>query len=194
MSFPDPTPRRQRINYGFNYTGYITVPADGLYAFTLHSGDGSKLVIDGTTVINFDGLHDSSQFMSGGIALAAGQHTFNVQFFKGAANPVNTAAYTDGLGLAWEGPGIAKTDVPASAFLARARRQRTDHHPGSPANGATVLNSNPALSADRHRQRQHHQQCPVSTHRLLFLLCPPQPGRGLLSGPEAAARRIRSTR
>ena len=43
VSFPDPTPRQRRVNYGFNYTGYITVPADGLYAFTLHSGDGSKL-------------------------------------------------------------------------------------------------------------------------------------------------------
>ena len=75
-----------------------------------------RLVIDGTTVIDFDGLHDSSQYMSGGLALAAGKHSFNVQFFKGAANPVNTTAYTDGLGLAWEGPGIAKADVPASAF------------------------------------------------------------------------------
>jgi len=72
VSSLDTTARRRRVNYGFTYTGYLTVPADGLYAFTLHSGDGSKLVIDDTTVINFDGLHDSSQFMSGGLALAAG--------------------------------------------------------------------------------------------------------------------------
>ncbi len=88
-------------------------------AFTLsscNSGDGSKLVIDGTTVINFDGLHDSSQYAAGGMALAAGQHTFNLQFFKGAANSVNTTAYTDGLGLSWEGPGISRVDIPASAF------------------------------------------------------------------------------
>ena len=87
VSFPDLTPRQRRINYGFNYTGYITVPADGLYAFTLHSGDGSKLVIDGTTVINFDGLHDSSQYMSGGLALAAGKHTFSRAVLQRSGQP-----------------------------------------------------------------------------------------------------------
>ena len=147
VSFPDPTPRRRRINYGFNYTGYFTAPADGLYAFTLHSGDGSKLTIDGTTVINFDGLHDSSQFMGGGIALAAGQHTFNLQFFKGAANPVNTTAYTDGLGLAYEGPGITKTDVPAAAFTRVPGGSEPTITLVSPTNNAVVPNFNPGLSA-----------------------------------------------
>jgi len=147
VPFTDVTPRRQRVNYGFNYLGYLNAPAAGLYAFTLHSGDGSTLTIDGSTVIAFDGLHDSSQSMGGGIALAAGAHTFNVQFFKGAANPVNSTAYTDGLGLAWEGPGIAKADVPASAYS----RVPTSGEPAitmaSPASNATVLNSSPGLSA-----------------------------------------------
>ncbi len=147
VSFPDVTPRKKRVNYGFNYTGYLTVPADGLYAFTLHSGDGSKLMIDGTTVINFDGLHDSSQFMSGGIALAAGQHAFNLQFFKGAANPVNTSAYTDGLGLAYEGPGIAKMDVPAAAFSRVPGGSEPAITLDSPTNNASVPNSSPGLSA-----------------------------------------------
>jgi autotransporter-associated beta strand protein len=147
VSFPDVTPRRQRINYGFNYTGFITAPADGIYNFTLHSGDGSKLVIDGTTVINFDGLHDSSQFMSGGIALAAGKHIFNLQFFKGAANPVNSTAYTDGLGLAWEGPGIAKADVPASAFSRVPGGGEPTITLLTPTNNMTLLNASPGLVA-----------------------------------------------
>jgi len=147
VSFPDTTPRRRRINYGFNYTGYLTVPSDGLYAFTLHSGDGSKLVIDGLTVIDFDGLHDSSQYMSGGLALAAGQHALTVQFFKGAANPVNTGAYTDGLGLSYEGPGIAKMDIPASAYSRVPSGSEPTITLASPANNAVLLNSNPGLSA-----------------------------------------------
>ena len=147
VSFTDVTPRRQRINYGFNYTGYFTAPADGLYAFTLHSGDGSKLVIDGTTVINFDGLHDSSQFLSGGISLAAGAHTFNVQYFKGAANPVNSTAYTDGLGLAYEGPGIAKTDVPAAAYSRVPGASEPTISLSTPTNNAVLLNAAPGLSA-----------------------------------------------
>jgi len=146
VSFPDPTPRRRRTNYGFSYAGYIAAPTDGLYAFTLHSGDGSTLVIDGTTVISFDGLHDSSQYRSGGLALAAGKHSFNLQFFKGAANPVNSTAYTDGLGLAWEGPGIAKADIPASAYSRVPGGSEPVITLTSPTNGATVSNSNPGLS------------------------------------------------
>ena len=33
----------------------FNAPSNGLYAFTLHSGDGSVLTIDGATVISFDG-------------------------------------------------------------------------------------------------------------------------------------------
>lgn len=147
VSALDTTARRRRVNYGFNYAGFLSVPADGLYAFTLHSGDGSRLVIDDTTVINFDGLHDSSQFMSGGLALAAGRHTFAVQFFKGAANPVNPEAYTDGLGLTYEGPGIAKTEVPAAAYSRVPAGNEPSITLTSPGNDATVPNSNPGLSA-----------------------------------------------
>ncbi|HEU5069971.1 MAG TPA: autotransporter-associated beta strand repeat-containing protein [Verrucomicrobiae bacterium] len=147
VSFPDASPRQRRVNYSFTYTGYLTAPSDGLYAFTLHSGDGSKLTIDGTTVIDFDGLHDSTQFKSGSIALAAGKHSFALQFFKGAANPVNTTAYTDGLGLAWEGPGIAPADVPASAFSRIPSGSEPAITLNAPANNATLLNTAPGLSA-----------------------------------------------
>lgn len=147
VCFPDATPRKRRVNYAFQYTGFLIVPADGLYAFTLHSGDGSRLTVDGRTVIDFDGLHDSSQFKSGGLALAVGPHAFRLDFFKGAANPVNSAAYTDGLGLAYEGPGIARTDVPASAFA----RVPEDGEPavslGTLTNPATLLSSSPGFGA-----------------------------------------------
>ncbi len=144
---PDVTPRKQRTDYGFNYTGYLTVPADGLYTFTLHSGDGSVLTMDGQTVIRFDGLHDSTQFKSGGIALAAGMHAFNLQFFKGAANRVNTTAYNDGLGLAWQGPGITSGDVPASAFSRVPGSQEPVITLTAPAGPATMGNANAGLGA-----------------------------------------------
>ena len=147
VGFPDVTPRQQRVNYGFNYSGFFNAPADGLYAFTLHSGDGSRLTIDGAAVIRFDGLHDSSQFQSGGLALAAGLHALNLQFFKGAANPVNTTAYTDGLGLAYEGPGIALRDVPAAAFARLPGSNEPAIVLNAPATNAILLNSSPGVSA-----------------------------------------------
>lgn len=147
VSIPDATPRLRRNDYGFTYTGYFNAAADGLYAFTLRSGDGSVLVIDGTTVIDFDGLHDSTQFKSGGIALAAGKHSVALKYFRGATNPVHTAAYNDGIGLSYEGPGIASTDVPASAFSRTPGASEPVVTMSAPANGATVVNSSPGLSA-----------------------------------------------
>ena len=147
VRYADTTPRRRRVNYGFTYSGYFTAPSNGMYAFTLHSGDGSTLMIDGTTVVAFDGLHDSSQFKSGGIALAMGTHAFALQFFKGAANPVNTSAYTDGLGLAYEGPGITLTDVPLSAFSRVPGGSEPAIVLNAPTNNATLLTSSPGLSA-----------------------------------------------
>ena len=147
VGFPDVSPRQKRVDYGFNYTGFFNVPADGLYAFTIHSGDGSVLTIDGATVIAFDGLHDSSQFKSGVVALATGLHAFNLQFFKGAANPVNPTAYTDGLGLAYEGPGIPLTDVPARLFARSPGANEPVIVMNEPASNATLPAASPAFGA-----------------------------------------------
>jgi len=147
VNYPDQTPRRVRTNYGFTYNGYLTVPATGMYAFTLYSGDGAGLTIDGTTVIDFDGLHDWTQFMGGGMALAAGQHTFRVQYFKGAANPVNPTAYNDGMGLFWQGPGFAYGNIPASAFSRIPGASEPAIAMLTPANGATVGSLDAALTA-----------------------------------------------
>ncbi len=35
VGFPDVSPRKRRVNYGFNFSGYLTVPVDGIYAFKL---------------------------------------------------------------------------------------------------------------------------------------------------------------
>ncbi len=147
VNFPDVTPRLRRVNYGFTYTGHFNAATSGLYAFTLHSGDGSALVIDGTTVIDFDGLHDSSQFKSGGIALAAGAHTLTLRYFRGNPPGVNTTVYNDGIGLSYEGPGISPTDVPASAFTREPVGGEPTVTLTTPANNAVVLNSNTGVGA-----------------------------------------------
>src|SRR5208337_1687160 len=53
----DLSPRQRRYGYAFNFTGYLYVPTNGLYTFTLSSCDGSKLYLDGQLVINWDGEH-----------------------------------------------------------------------------------------------------------------------------------------
>jgi hypothetical protein len=68
---------------GLRYTGYVTVPADDVYAFNLTSDDGSALLIDGERLINNDGLHSAST-EKGSVALAKGPHKIELIWFNGA--------------------------------------------------------------------------------------------------------------
>jgi len=68
--------------FGVRWTGFLRAPADAVYDFALLSDDGSLLRIAGTTVIDHDGPH-SARTKTGAIALAAGLHPFEVDFFQG---------------------------------------------------------------------------------------------------------------
>ncbi|MCC7374536.1 MAG: immunoglobulin domain-containing protein [Verrucomicrobiales bacterium] len=146
VGFPDPSPRLRRVNYAFEYSGLLDIPETGLYAFKLRSGDGSHLMIDGQTIIVFNGLHDSTQFVEGSATLAAGHHRIELYFFKGPANPVNPKAYNEGLGLTWEGPNLPESPIPTSAFW----RLPLSNEPSVAiqlAQGAVVDGASPAFTA-----------------------------------------------
>jgi hypothetical protein len=92
---------------GFSFTGFITVPADGVYTFYTTSDDGSKLLIDNVEVVDNDGLH-GSQERSGTIGLKAGKHAINGLFFEQGGGEVFTVSY--------EGAGVTKQQIPSSAL------------------------------------------------------------------------------
>lgn len=96
-------------NYGAEFTGSVTVASTGTWTFYTSSDDGSALWVDGTQVVNNDGLHGMAE-QSGTIALAAGSHTFMVRFFERGGN--------HGLIASWQGPGgvPAKEVIPTSTF------------------------------------------------------------------------------
>lgn len=73
-------PEGVKGNIGLITTGYIDVPADGIYTFALLSDDGSTLVIDGEEVINNDGPHGPREVI-GQKALAKGLHPISVRYF-----------------------------------------------------------------------------------------------------------------
>jgi hypothetical protein len=101
-------------NYACQFTGSLMVPAGGLWMFHLRSSDGSRLILDNKTVVDFDGIHSNGSTDSGWIALKQGLHSVELQYYKGT--PVN-ADNIDMLELQWEGPGIPRARVPEKAWL-----------------------------------------------------------------------------
>lgn len=99
--------RKRDANFAVTYTGYIAVPTDGAYTFYTTSDDGSFLFIGDAKVVDNDGMH-GTQERKGKIALKAGMHAVKITFYQGAGGAILNASY--------EGPGIAKQEIPANAF------------------------------------------------------------------------------
>ncbi len=131
-------PRNRSDKFAFRFTGYVQVPASGLYTFYTSSDDGSRLYIGNTLVVDNDGLHGTRE-RSGTIRLRAGKHALAVTFFE------NTGS--EGLGVSYAGPGIAKRAIPAAALFRSGSGARTvAESPGetpAPAGGLHV-HPNPA--------------------------------------------------
>ena len=67
-------------NIGLILSGYIEVPADGIYTFSLLSDDGSYLMIDGRMVVDNDGEHSPRELV-GQHAMRRGLHPLLVHYF-----------------------------------------------------------------------------------------------------------------
>ena len=71
------------FDFGANVFGIFNVSANGVYSISLRSDDGSLLFIDGnpTPVVDNGGPHLDTT-VTEDIALAAGSHFFEIQFFE----------------------------------------------------------------------------------------------------------------
>lgn len=67
-------------NIGLVFMGYIDVPADGVYTFSLTSDDGSLLYIDDKLLINNDGGHSAVE-VAAQTALKKGAHKLYARYF-----------------------------------------------------------------------------------------------------------------
>jgi len=92
---------------GAVYTGWIEIPTDGLWTLSTQSDDGSRLYLDGTLMVDNDGLH-GMQTRSGTRPLAAGKHRLRVEFFENGGGA--------GLYMLWSGPGVSTEVVPSWAL------------------------------------------------------------------------------
>lgn len=110
---PEPTIKdaRQPDHFGYTFTGYINVPADGVYTFQTKSDDGSTLTIGNRLVVNNDGSH-SAVPATGLVPLAKGLHPFTLLYFEDYEG--------EELSWGWALPGTTEiVPIPASALFTR---------------------------------------------------------------------------
>jgi alpha-L-fucosidase len=101
----DLSPATRKEYFGILFRGYILVPEDGLYHFSVVSDDGSRLYIGDELVVDNDGLHGPVE-ITGQIILEKGTHPIRVNFFQGSGGI--------DLAVAYQGPGIEKQLIPAA--------------------------------------------------------------------------------
>jgi PKD repeat protein len=92
-------------NFSVLWDGYLLVPSDGTYSFTLTSDDGSWLWIDEAQVINNGGLH-SSTAITKSVALTSGYHHIVVKMFENTGQAVAKLSIPSGTSL-WHIPSTA---------------------------------------------------------------------------------------
>ncbi len=68
--------------FAIDYTGNFWIARLGKYNFALNSDDGSKLYIDGTLIIDNDGVHPPTS-RKGSVKLKVGVHRIRVSYFQG---------------------------------------------------------------------------------------------------------------
>lgn len=97
----DLSPATREFSFGFVFRGVLVVPADGEYTFFVDSDDGSRLLVNGERVVEYDGLHGLGEPRTGKITLSAGRIPIRLDYFQGESLP-------KGLDVKWSGPGFEK--------------------------------------------------------------------------------------
>ena len=120
--------RNRDTDYGFKWTGNISIPTAGSYTFYTASDDGSELLIDGSLVVNNDGLHAFVE-TSGSKTLTAGTHAITVEYFQAGGGQRMVTSY--------QGPGINKQVIPDSALTGTAPASVDVSTYGAVGNGST---------------------------------------------------------
>jgi mono/diheme cytochrome c family protein len=104
-------PGRNANEYAVRETATLVAPADGDYTFYTTSDDGSRLYIDGRSVVNNDNDH-SEATQSGQAKLKAGEHSITVTYFQRGGDAV--------LKVEWAGPDFKRQAIPHEALFRTA--------------------------------------------------------------------------
>ncbi len=103
-------------NYAIVFDGYVNIPADGGYTFTLFAREEARLEIDDFTVAASPrpfaqvcgSQGNAVQAATGSIGLRAGRHRIRVAMTHSIGG--------NDFALKWQGPGLPLSDIPAAAL------------------------------------------------------------------------------
>ncbi|MFM7038728.1 MAG: DUF1553 domain-containing protein [Planctomycetaceae bacterium] len=98
-------PATRPDDFGFVFIGTLIVPADGEYEFTLDSDDGSRLILDGNKLLEYDGIHGLGDARKAKVSLKQGRVPLRLEYFQGQ--------FGKGLQLFWSGPGFKRRSLTA---------------------------------------------------------------------------------
>jgi S1-C subfamily serine protease len=104
----------KKLNYAFQFRGFLKVAEEGLYSFVLRSDDGSRLRIANKLIADNDGPH-AIRDVTGVIRLPTGLHPIDVEYFQGTGETE--------LKLFWEGPGITWQEVPKEVLFVKKEEE-----------------------------------------------------------------------
>ena len=73
----------RKTAFGYVFTADLIVPENGNYTFFLNSDDGAEIIIDGKSLIKFDGIHGfAAKSHTKDIQLTKGVHKIKVDYFQ----------------------------------------------------------------------------------------------------------------
>jgi endoglucanase len=95
-------------SFGYQFVGYVHVPADDYYTFYLGSDEGSQLFIGDTLFIDNNGAHSLAEYSSV-IGLKKGLHRIKVIYFERRGS--------QGLNVKYSSAGITKMTIPDTSLF-----------------------------------------------------------------------------
>src|SRR5690606_40262673 len=93
--------RKREDYFGYNFSGFLEIPKDGIYTIDTKTNDGSTLFIDGKKFLGQEGFRS--------IAIRKGKYKIEQKYFQLGNDKFDY--------VKWEGPGIERQEIPPTAFF-----------------------------------------------------------------------------
>jgi hypothetical protein len=84
-----------------------------VYTFYLDSDDGARILVDGSAIVTYDGIHGLGKEKSAQVTLTAGRRPIRLEYFQKELG--------FGLHVAWSGPSISRRSLSASSFAEQSK-------------------------------------------------------------------------